>query len=230
MGDEERKYIYDDHRAGRCKVLCCSRLLGVGYDDPSVEILIDCFPTKSPIAFVQRAGRVWRIAAGKKKATYLDHAANLKTFGFPEDIVPKTLDDGSQTFKERNQIKKEEREKITRDCPVCSAAFQGRKCACGYTIPSNDKVFKDDGSMLKKVSKDFKVEDKSAWMGQLVQYAQDKGYADGWASHKYREKFGVWPKGVDRTPRQVTNEVRGFITHTNIKRRIANERPRTYSW
>lgn len=230
MSDEERKYIYDDHRAGRCKVLCCSRLLGVGYDDPSVEILIDCFSTKSPIAFVQRAGRIWRIAEGKEKATYLDHAGNLKVHGFPEDIVPHKLDDGTQTFKEKNQTKKDEREKLTRDCPVCSAAFQGRKCACGYTISSNDPVFKDDGTMLKKVSKDFKVEDKSAWMGQFMQIAKEKGYQEGWASHKYKEKFGVWPKGVDRTPRPVTEEVRGFITHMNIKRRIANEKPRMYSW
>ena len=230
MGDEERKYIYDDHRAGRCKVLCCSRLLGVGYDDPSVEILIDCFPTKSPIAFVQRAGRIWRIAEGKEKATYLDHAGNLKTFGFPEDIVPSKLDDGTQKFNERKQLKKEEREKITRDCPVCSAAFQGRACACGYTIPSKDPVFKDDGTMLKKAGKDFKLEDKSEWMGQLVQYAKDRGYAEGWSSHQYKAKFGVWPKGVDRTPRPVTEEVRNFITHMNIKRRMADARPRTYSW
>jgi len=230
MGEEERKYIYDDHRSGRCKVLCCSRLLGVGYDDPSVEILIDCFPTKSPIAFVQRAGRIWRIAEGKDKSTYLDHAGNLKTFGFPEDIVPSKLDDGTQKFNERKQLKKEEKEKITRDCPVCSAAFQGRKCACGYCIPSNEPVFKDDGSMLKKASKDFKVEDKSDWMGQLVQYAKDKGYAEGWSSHQYRAKFGVWPKGVDRTPRPVTNEVRNFITHMNIRRRMSDAKPRTYSW
>jgi hypothetical protein len=169
-------------------------------------------------------------AEGKEKATYLDHAGNLKTHGFPEDIVPSKLDDGTQKFNERKQLKKDEREKITRDCPVCSAAFQGRKCACGYCIPSNEPVFKDDGSMLKKASKDFKVEDKSDWMGQFVQYAKDKGYAEGWASHKYKEKFGVWPKGVDRTPKQVTNEVRGFITHTNIKRRMANDRPRIYSW
>jgi DNA repair protein RadD len=230
MGDEERKYIYDDHRSGRCKVLCCSRLLGVGYDDPSVEILIDAFCTTSKIAFVQRAGRIWRIAEGKEKATYLDHAGNLKTHGFPEDIVPSKLDDGTQKFNERKQLKKEEKEKITRDCPVCSAAFQGRKCACGYCIPSKDPVFKDDGTMLKKASKDFKVEDKSDWMGQFVQYGKDHGYAEGWASHKYKEKFGVWPKGVDRSPKQVTEEVRGFITHTNIKRRMANDRPRTYSW
>ena len=230
MGEEERKYIYDDHRSGRCKVLCCSRLLGVGYNDPTIEILIDCFSTKSKISFAQRAGRIWRIAEGKEKATYLDHAGNLKTHGFPEDIVPHKLDDGTQTFKEKNQVKKEEREKITRDCPVCSAAFQGRKCACGYCIPSNDPVFKDDGTMLKKAGKDFKVEDKSAWMGQFMQYAKDKGYAEGWASHKYKEKFGVWPKGVDRTPRPVKNEVRNFITHINIKRRMSNAKPRTYSW
>lgn len=217
ISDEERKYIYDDHRSGLCKVLCCSRLLGVGYDDPSVEILIDCFPTKSPIAFVQRAGRIWRIAEGKERATYLDHAANLKTFGFPEDIVPQRLDDGTKQFNERNQIKKEEKEKITRDCPVCSAAFQGRKCACGYTIGSDEPVWRDDGSMLKKVDKNFKVEDKSAWMGQLLKYAREHGYQDGWASHKYRVKFGVWPKGVDRSLRPVTAEVLNFITHTQIK-------------
>lgn len=216
MKDEERKYIYDDHRSGRCKVLCCSRLLGVGYDDPGVEILIDCFPTKSPIAFVQRAGRIWRIAEGKERATYLDHAANLKTFGFPEDIVPEQLDDGTQRFKEKNQIKKEEREKITRDCPVCSAAFQGRKCACGYVLPSREPVFKDDGSMLKKVSKDFKIEDKSSWMGQLLQFAKEHGYQEGWAAHKYRSKFGVWPRGVDRKPRPVSQEVYNFITSEKI--------------
>jgi hypothetical protein len=63
-----------------------------------------------------------------------------------------------------------------------------------------------------------------------MQIAKEKGYQEGWASHKYKEKFGVWPKGVDRTPRPVTEEVRGFITHMNIKRRIANEKPRMYSW
>jgi DNA repair protein RadD len=84
--------------------------------------------------------------------------------------------------------------------------------------------------MLKKAGKDFKVEDKSAWMGQFVQYGNDKGYAEGWASHQYKTKFGVWPKGVDRTPKPVTKEVRGFITHTNIKRRMSDAKPRTYSW
>jgi hypothetical protein len=61
-------------------------------------------------------------------------------------------------------------------------------------------------------------------------YMSEKGYAEGWASHQYKTKFGVWPKGVDRTPKPVTKEVRGFITHTNIKRRMANDRPRIYSW
>jgi hypothetical protein len=91
-------------------------------------------------------------------------------------------------------------------------------------------VFKDDGTMLKKASKDFKVEDKSDWMGQFVQYAKEKGYKDGWASHYYRQKFGVWPQGVDRTPKTVTREVLNFIAHINIKRRMGSVKPRTYSW
>ncbi len=73
MPEEERKYIYSDHRSGKALVLSCSRLLGTGYDDPSVEILIDCFPTSknSKISWIQRAGRIWRIAPGKERAIYL---------------------------------------------------------------------------------------------------------------------------------------------------------------
>ena len=27
----------------------------------------------------------------------------------------------------------------------------------------------------------------------LVGIARQRGYQDGWASHKYREKFNIWP-------------------------------------
>jgi superfamily II DNA or RNA helicase len=217
MPDEERKYIYSDHRSGKAKVLSCSRLLGVGYDDPSVEILIDAYPTKSTIGFVQRAGRIWRTAEGKTVATYLDHAGNLLKHGFPEDIQPESLDDGEKKFKEKDQLKKDEKEKLTRECPVCSAAFQGRSCACGYQIKSDEPEFKDDGSMLSKATVAHTMQEKSRWMGELLSYSKSKGYSDGYAAHKYKAKFGVWPQGVDRTPRPISKEVKNFITHINIR-------------
>ena len=223
MPEDERKYIYADHRAGRALVLSCSRLLGTGYDDPSIEILIDCFPTSknSKISWIQRAGRIWRISpeTGKIRAIYLDHAGNLHRHGmFPEDVIPASLDQNTKKFDEREQIKKEQKEPIMRDCPVCSATFTGRKCACGYELPSTEPVFKDTGGLLKKVKDMPTMEDKSRWMGELLTYAATKGYKDGYAAQVYRKKFGVWPQGVDRTPRPVGDEVMRYIKHLAIRR------------
>ena len=37
------------------------------------------------------------------------------------------------------------------------------------------------------------IADKAAFFSELKGYATLRGYNDGWASHKYRERFGVWP-------------------------------------
>ena len=35
--------------------------------------------------------------------------------------------------------------------------------------------------------------EKAIFHAELMGYAKTRGYASGWVSHKYREKFGVWP-------------------------------------
>jgi DNA repair protein RadD len=37
------------------------------------------------------------------------------------------------------------------------------------------------------------IADRASVYGELRWIAQDRGYATGWASHKFKEKFGVWP-------------------------------------
>ena len=206
--------------------MSCSRLLGTGYDDPSVEILIDCFPTakNSKISWIQRAGRIWRIAEGKERAIYLDHAGNLHRHGmFPEDVIPDSLHDGEKKFDERNQTKKEEKEPIMRDCPQCSATFIGRKCACGYELPSTAPVFKDTGGMLKKVDKLTLSQDKNRWYGELLYHARSRGWSDGWAAHAYKSKFDVWPRNVDKVPvKTESKDVKNWIQMLTIRRAKGN--------
>ena len=226
MPEEERKYIYSDHRSGKALVLSCSRLLGTGYDDPSVEILIDCFPTSknSKISWIQRAGRIWRIAPGKERAIYLDHAGNLHRHGmFPEDVIPDSLHSGDKKFDERDQTKKEEKEPIMRDCPVCSATFTGRKCACGYELAMTEPVFKDTGGMLKKVDKLTLSQDKNRWYGELLYHSRSRGWSDGWAAHAYKSKFDVWPRNVDKIPvKTESKDVKNWIQMLTIRRAKGN--------
>jgi DNA repair protein RadD len=35
--------------------------------------------------------------------------------------------------------------------------------------------------------------EKSIFHAELKGYAERRGYADGWVTHKYRQRFGAWP-------------------------------------
>jgi DNA repair protein RadD len=218
MDDEERQVIYRAHDRGEFLVLSCSRLLNVGYDAPKVSCLIDCFPTKSLITYVQRAGRIMRTAGGKENAIYLDHAGNVNRHGFAEFIVPDSLDNAEKRFNERSQAKKE-RSSNPINCPDCFRQFYGMRCVCGYTLPFKERI-KTDGSELKKLEhREKKQIDRGQWLAELSLYAYYQGYKQGWAAHIYRQKFGCWPNRV--TPPRVNDispEVMGFIKHCQIRR------------
>lgn len=79
---EARQEVYRQHNEGEFKVLSCSSLLNTGYDSPSTRCIIDCYPTKSLIRYVQRVGREMRIykPLDGKYQEYLDkRAERIKT-------------------------------------------------------------------------------------------------------------------------------------------------------
>jgi len=221
MDADERDIIYQAHTRGEFKVLSCSRLLNTGYDEPTVSCLIDCFPTKSLITFVQRAGRIMRTAEGKAKAIYLDHAGNVNRHGFAEDIIPDVLDDGKQKFNEKKLTKVKKEAKV-KECPQCTQQMVGLRCKCGYEIPLKEQLESTD-EILTKLSPEQRnrkhtKEDKSVFYSELLLYTRGKGYKDSWASHKYRERYGVWPNAIKpRMVNGISDETRKYITSTQIR-------------
>lgn len=217
MDDEERQIIYEAHDRGEYKILSCSRLLNTGYDAPQVRCLIDCYPTDSLISYVQRAGRIMRTHGTKEHAIYLDHAGNCQKHGFAEDIIPEMLDDGTQRFSEK-KLTREKKEPKVKECPQCTRQFIGVKCECGYEIPVKEQLKTDDQVLQKMDNNNYSIERKSEWLGELYLYAQQKGYTEGWANHKYKAKFNDWPNKIRPTmANAVSNEVQKFIQHQNIK-------------
>ena len=218
MDQELRLELFKAHDAGEIMILSCSRLLNTGYDAPKVSCLIDCFPTKSHIAYVQRAGRIMRTHPGKESAIYLDHSGNVSRFGFAETIVPDTLDDGEKRYNEERQVKKKDKKPV--NCPECSRKMTGIKCACGFQF-STTKELETDGSDLvklsKKANKAYSSQRKAEWLAELKYYAKTRGYKEGWANHKYKAKFGVWPNKVSQTRVDgMSDEVLNFIKSQNI--------------
>jgi superfamily II DNA or RNA helicase len=192
MEDEDREFIYRAHEKGEFLILSCSMLLSVGYDSPKVQAMIDCYPTSSKILWIQRWGRILRLAEGKTKAIYLDHAGNIQRHGmFPEEVVPESLDDGEAKYNEKSLLKKDKKESTPKECPKCSSIMKGLRCVCGYEYPIRDAI-ETTPEMLEKIDK-YTMDQKMDFYAGMLKIGLNKGYSKGWAYYAYKEKFGVFP-------------------------------------
>ena len=172
-----------------------------GVDLPTASCLIDARPTKSRMAFVQRIGRGLRTAPGKVDCIILDHAGNHLRLGMVTDIHQDHLDTGSHTKSDRKQEDKEQAETLPKLCDECRAVIppKAEVCPeCGAPVIRRMAVEHQDGELIElgarrsgRASPTFA--EKAIFHAELKGYAERRGYADGWVSHKYRQRFGVWP-------------------------------------
>tara|TARA_S200002703_G_scaffold133027_1_gene121061 strand:- start:182 stop:511 length:330 start_codon:yes stop_codon:yes gene_type:complete len=96
----------------------------------------------------------------------------------------------------------------------------GIKCACGFQF-STTKELETDGTDLVRLAKSanraYSPQRKAEWYAELKYYAHTRGYKEGWANHKYKAKFGVWPNKVAQTRVDgMSEEVLNFIKSQNI--------------
>jgi superfamily II DNA or RNA helicase len=194
--------------------LIATDILTKGFDVPDVMIGVSARPfSKSLSSHIQQMGRVMRGAPEKEFAVWLDHSGNYLRFREDwEQIYAEgvhALDDG----KEKPKREPTEYEKKASKCPVCGALWPARSDTClncGHTRERKSAVVAVPGEMSELMSLTSKP-DKQSWWSQLQFYVHFHGRSPGWAAHTYRAKFGVWPRGLDDTPKQPTAAVDTFI-------------------
>lgn len=123
--------------------------------------------------------------------------------------------------REKPRKEKTQAEKEAAKCPRCNAFWPGRSdtCACcGFVRARRNEVIETPGELQELMqganTKDRAV--KQDWYSQLLTIAQDRGYSDGWVSHKFKEKFTVWPRGVERVAAPVSIEVARWVKSRQI--------------
>jgi superfamily II DNA or RNA helicase len=214
--DVERQAILRRIETGETLVVSNVGILAEGWDFPACRTLILARPTKSLIRYIQMAGRVLRPHESKVRALILDHSGTVSRLGFPTEEFPLELDDGTP----RAAGETREREAVLpKACPSCSYVKTVHKCpVCGFAAERKANVDVKAGDLvpLAKKPKVSKI-DKQAFYSQLLAIAESKGYRDGWISHKYREYFGVWPRGLVDAAMEPTQEVRNFLKHLQIR-------------
>jgi DNA repair protein RadD len=199
---EDRERIFSRFKSGETKILVSVGVLTTGFD-ADVRCIIDAQPTRSRILFVQKIGRGLRTAEGKDKLIILDHAGNCLRLGLPTDIHQDSLDDGKER---EGSAKKKRSEPLPKLCPDCKAllSYKARECsACGAKIIAVSTVHDAEGDLVElgarqSGKRQATLFDMAQFFAELRGYAQHKGYAEGWAAHKFKEKFGVWPNGVGK--------------------------------
>lgn len=216
--DEEwKKQVIEDFSKPDTQItgLIATDILTKGFDVSDVMIGISARPfSKSLSSHIQQMGRVMRGHDGKDFALWLDHSGNYLRFRDDWDQVfeegVEVLDDG----KEKPKKEPTEKTKTDSKCPSCSALWPvgSDTCYnCGHVKEKKNKVFSLDGEMVELTGTASR-EGKQEFWNQLVWYIRVQGWSRGRAGHTYRDKFGVWPRGLrDDTPAMPSEETRRFI-------------------
>ena len=201
--------------------LIATDILTRGFDVPDVMIGVSARPfSKSISSHIQQLGRVMRPHEGKEFALWLDHSGNYLRFRDDWDDI---YDNGVNELKTDGEKAKKEptkKEKEASKCPSCGFLWPARTdtCpSCGHVRKRRGDIEEAKGVMveLTNTAKAIK-DDKQAFYSQMLYLAREKNYNTGWASHKYKEKFGVWPRNLLSIPMPATQQTRNWLLHKNI--------------
>ena len=173
-------------------------------------------PTKSLIRYIQMIGRVLRPHATKDRALVIDHSGTVQRLGFPTDDLPLELDDG----RAKEAAKPKAEEALPKKCPSCHA-IKPPKIAicpkCGFQQVMANKVESIDGelSLVQKGKLKATAAEKQLFYSELLALKGKR--SDGWVAHAYKDKFGVWPRGMKDIPKDPRPETRSWVTAKMIR-------------
>ena len=193
----ERGCILARFESGQTRVICNVATLGVGVD-LDVHCIVDCRPTKSEMRFVQTIGRGLRTTPGKDKLIVLDHAGNHLRLGLVTDIHHERLDDGAARRGGGEQERAAPRPIVCKTCTAVMPRAALTCPACGAMREAKTDVHIVDGELVELGSgRSSRIAPSgsamAAFYGELRWIARERHYREGWAAHKFRERFSCWP-------------------------------------
>jgi len=215
--DEWKKQVIEDFSKPDTEIigLIATDILTKGFDVSDVMIGVSARPfSKSLSSHIQQMGRVMRGHDDKEFAVWLDHSGNYLRFREDWDQV---FEEGVDTLDEgKEKPKKEPSEKVKEEskCPQCYALWPSGSDTCyncGHVKEKKNKVFSLDGEMIELTGTASRDSKQEFW-NQMIWYMRTQGWSKGRAANTYKDKFGVWPRGLrDDTPALPSDDTRKFI-------------------
>ncbi len=219
---DDRQMIIHRFEQGATKIIVNVGVLAAGFDS-DVRCIINARPTKSEIRWLQVLGRGLRTAPGKDLCKIFDHTCSIHRLGYPDDIEYDELKGKTDGMKSATATSRpEKKDKIPHECPSCHymkpiGVYVCPKC--GFKPLAGEDVETDISRGLKRLNgkeRTYTRNEKQAWWSQIKYYQKvrinkGKPTSDAWAAHTFKEKFGVWPRGLSDFPMETSPEVWNFI-------------------
>lgn len=183
-----RVLILKRHVEGKLRVLVNVGVLGVGYDDPTVETVILARGFGHVGYYLQVLGRALRPSPGKTRALIIDLRGSVHVHGPPEaDRVYSLTGDGIALSGDV----------APRHCPVCAKPLKPTdvECTrCGWKIEEQVAPRVTNDPLVKYAAKRAENDDARAMtLAKWLVDARVRGYRMGWAHSKYRAVYGAYP-------------------------------------
>lgn len=196
-------------------------IAGYGWDCPPVSRMIEARPTQSLGLWLQHCGRIMRMSPGKTEAVINDHAGNAHRHGLPDEYRDWQLDGDAVRVPDGEKIPsiaqckhsykwpdfRNEPPKIINGVQMpCYSLFRAgpRECPrCGIPLKITARKIEVEAGELTEIkrpgSQQERIEAAKIAAAQKSDYfellgvARNKGMKDGWAYHRFCEKYGFAP-------------------------------------
>jgi len=228
-----RDSIYNRSKNGEIHLISNDSVYIEGTDFPWIGYVGFGFITKSLRKMLQAGGRGMRPFEGKEECIIADHGGNIYRLG-RLDLARDWELSTDVKIQDKLEDDRKKKEKMCVTCPGCGLIHSSGSCPRCHAAPKEAKdrdyikamleqmtVFEWESKKPKKEEKPKKVEatmfQKQEWFSGFLTLADQRGKVEGWAAHRYREKFGVWPNQLHKQRGPVSLEVQLFDKHARIK-------------
>jgi superfamily II DNA or RNA helicase len=128
MSPDERKRVLDHLKSGKIQIATSCGVLTEGFDDPTINLVAMCRPTKSHTLYIQSVGRGLRIWPGKQNCLVLDftdRGHNLDSTLNLSSTIPEALvfHEESQGEEEGGEAEEKDRTAKVEPCAEVDTEF-----------------------------------------------------------------------------------------------------------
>lgn len=226
--DEERQSVFASVASGKIKVICNVLIVGMGVDIPRVQTISFATSTKSIARWCQGVGRALRPFDGQKAAIIIDHGGMSLDPGMGQvELIDNWSLDGRTTVQERTERKrKEKKERKSVECPECHVVSKAAHVCpnCGHVrkqkteeLEYHEAELQEITGRKRKEKAPATAEEKQSFYSEILGVKNERGYSDGWVAHTYRNKFGVWPRGLEDSPKEPSEATRNYVRYLKIR-------------